>query len=68
MQQQKYGYSQVPIAPPPGDYPDEKVPFDLAFKIEKPKWNDLWAGILFLLTMAGFLAVAGIAINGHGTT
>ncbi|ROV90810.1 hypothetical protein VPNG_09853 [Cytospora leucostoma] len=67
-QQQTYGYSQVPVAPPPGDYPDEKVPFDQAFKIERPKWNDLWAGILFLLTMAGFLAVAGIAINGYAAT
>ena len=25
---------------------DEKVSFDQSFKIEKPKWNDLWAGIL----------------------
>jgi hypothetical protein len=24
----------------------EKPSFDQAFKIEKPKWNDLWAGIL----------------------
>lgn len=25
---------------------DEKHSFDQQFKIEKPKWNDLWAGIL----------------------
>lgn len=24
----------------------EKPTFDQAFKIDKPKWNDLWAGIL----------------------
>lgn len=27
----------------------EKTSFDQAFKIEKPKWNDLWAGILVRL-------------------
>lgn len=25
---------------------DEKHSFEQQFKIEKPKWNDLWAGIL----------------------
>ena len=25
---------------------DGKGSFDQAFKIDKPKWNDLWAGIL----------------------
>lgn len=24
----------------------EKMTFDQTFKVEKPKWNDLWAGIL----------------------
>jgi hypothetical protein len=36
-----------PAAPPP--YPDNPPPystFDEAFKIEQPKWNDLWAGLL----------------------
>lgn len=28
---------------------DEKYGFDQAFKIEKPKYNDLWAGILVRL-------------------
>ena len=33
--------------PPPQQYPDgEKPMFEQAFKVEKPKWNDLWAGIL----------------------
>jgi len=34
-----YGYQP----PQPGT---EKYSFDDAFKVEKPKWNDLWAGIL----------------------
>lgn len=33
-----YGYN----APQQG----EKYTFDQAFKVEKPKWNDLWAAIL----------------------
>ena len=51
-QQQPYP-NQPPNMPPPnngapngGGYGDEKVTFDQSFKIQKPKWNDLWAGIL----------------------
>lgn len=36
-----YGYN----APPPQGT-DEKYSFEQAFKIDKPKWNDLWAAIL----------------------
>ena len=42
----------APEAKPPGppEYPDHPPPpystFDEAFKIEKPKWNDVWAGLL----------------------
>lgn len=37
---------------------NEKQTFEQAFKVEKPKWNDLWAGILVrnpprLMIMAG---------------
>lgn len=49
-------------------YGDQKVPFEQAFKIEKPKWNDVWAGILFMLFMAGFVVVSGIALQGYGRT
>lgn len=45
---------------------DQKVPFEQAFKIERPKYNDVWAGILFLLFMAGFTVVSGIALHGYG--
>ncbi|KAI0206645.1 duf580 domain-containing protein [Astrocystis sublimbata] len=67
-----YGYSQQP--PPPqqqeqyGAQPpqySEKPMFDQAFKLERPKYNDLWAAILFLLVCAGFVAVSGLAIHGY---
>lgn len=45
--------NQAPNMPPPPNgppngtgYGDEKVTFDQSFKIQKPKWNDLWAGVL----------------------
>ncbi|KAI0397534.1 duf580 domain-containing protein [Xylariaceae sp. FL0594] len=56
-QQQQYN------APPP-QY-QEKPMFDQAFKLERPKYNDLWAAILFLLVCAGFVAVSGLAIHGY---
>ncbi len=50
--QQQGGYQQPNYGPPP-QYSfnppqghDEKYGFDQAFKIEKPKYNDIWAGIL----------------------
>lgn len=58
MQPQNGGYQQAPPnygqnygqpGPQPGQTyapQDGKNTFDQAFKIEKPKWNDLWAGIL----------------------
>jgi len=45
---------------------NEKPTFDQAFKVEKPRWNDLWAAALFLIVFAGFVAVSGIAIQGYG--
>lgn len=57
-------------APPPQQYQQygEKPMFNQAFKIEKPKWNDLWAGILFLLVCAGFVVVSAISIQGYAKT
>jgi len=46
----------------------QKIGFDQAFKIEKPKWNDWWAGLLFIATMGAFVVVSGIAIQGYSAT
>lgn len=48
---QQPNYQQPPESKPPmqPQYPDNPPPystFDQAFKIEKPKYNDLWAGLL----------------------
>jgi len=73
-----YGNGQYQGQPPPpqppkpepapnGNYDGPPPSYDEVFKIQKPKYNDLWAGILFLLTCAGFVAVSGMSIQGYGT-
>ncbi|KAK3370008.1 plasma-membrane choline transporter-domain-containing protein [Podospora didyma] len=47
-------------APPPS--------YDEVFKVEKPKYNDWWAGVLFILTLLGFAAVSAISIQGYSAT
>ncbi|OAQ69949.1 protein PNS1 [Pochonia chlamydosporia 170] len=59
-------------APPPYSYNppkgnDPNYSFDQAFKVAKPKWNDLWAGILLILVFLGFIAVSVISIRGYVT-
>lgn len=60
--------------PPPPSYgqqygeSDQKPSFDQAFKVEKPKWNDIWAGLLLLIVFGGFVAVSGISIQGYAAT
>jgi hypothetical protein len=60
--------------PPPPTYGENfgnwesKPSYDQAFKVEKPKWNDIWAGLLFLAVCAGFVAVSGISIEGYAST
>jgi hypothetical protein len=83
QQYQQQDYSQQPQQqqwngpshmPPPPTYNDNfgtwdtKPTFQEAFKVEKPKWNDIWAGLLFLAVAAGFVAVSGIAIQGYAST
>ncbi|KAK4197683.1 plasma-membrane choline transporter-domain-containing protein [Triangularia verruculosa] len=64
------GYHNGYTAPPPG--PDGKMgpppSYEEVFAVQKPKWNDLWAGILFLATCAGFVAVSAISIQGYAAT
>lgn len=72
-QQQHYG-GQEYMPPPPsygqnyGGPGQEKPTFEQAFKVEKPKWNDLWAGALLLVFAAGFVAVSGISIQSYAST
>jgi hypothetical protein len=79
-QQPQYGYekngtsndgayaSQPQQHVPMNTSQEGKQSFDQAFVIAKPKWNDLWAAILFLATFAGFIAVSGLSIRGYTVT
>lgn len=51
----------TPIKPEKSD----KLSFKEAFLIEKPKWNDIWASVLFSLVSIGFLIVSGFAFSGY---
>lgn len=65
-------YEQPPVeAKPPPQYhqnvPESGYSFDQAFKIEKPKWNDLWAGLLLIAVFLGYAAVSGLTIHKYAT-
>ncbi|KAM4057245.1 plasma-membrane choline transporter [Hirsutella rhossiliensis] len=66
-QQPNYG-APPPYSVNPPQPNDDKYSFDEAFKLEKPKYNDVWAGVLFLLFVAGYVVVAVISIRGYRTT
>jgi hypothetical protein len=74
-QQQQYNSPPPQYnAPPPQDGKQAtegsygNPTFAQSFHIEKPKYNDIWAAILFLAVFAGFVAVSGLAINGYSST
>ncbi|KAK5726482.1 pH nine-sensitive protein 1 [Elasticomyces elasticus] len=77
-QQQQYNqqYGGPQSMPPPPSYQegygkwsqDQKPTFEQAFKVEKPKLNDWWAGLLFLAVFAGFVAVSGLSLQGYAAT
>lgn len=61
-----YGAGAGTLAPT--QHPDDnngKTTFGEAFKIGKPKWNDLWAGILFIAVFCGFVVVSAISLQGY---
>ncbi|OAL47885.1 DUF580-domain-containing protein [Pyrenochaeta sp. DS3sAY3a] len=75
QQQQPPQYGQN-FAPPQGPPPpqqgygqqghgDNKQSFEQTFKISKPKYNDLWAGLLLILVFLGYVAVSVISIRGY---
>jgi hypothetical protein len=59
---------QVTGAQPYQNGIDQKVGFDQQFKLDKPKFNDLWAALLFIVTFLGFTAVSGLTIYGYSHT
>ncbi|KAI9830700.1 MAG: putative choline transporter, neither null mutation nor overexpression affects choline transport [Phylliscum demangeonii] len=62
-----YGQNLGPAnAPPP--IPGNKPTFAQAFKLEKPGFKDLWAGILLIITFGGFVAVSALTIQGYAAT
>ncbi len=75
----QYTLPQQDGAPPPqynkrdeAHQPDygngQKMDFEQTFKISQPKYNDIWAAILFWLTFAGFAVVSGLSIYGYSKT
>lgn len=46
----------------------EDTPFEEKFAVTKPKYNDLWAAVLFVLTMFGLIAVSVLSIRGYAQT
>jgi hypothetical protein len=69
-QQQPPQFSQAP--PQYGKQPNygggDKQDFHQTFKVDKPKFNDIWAALLFLACFAGFTAVSGLSIYGYSAT
>jgi hypothetical protein len=56
--QQQNGYQQ-------NGYGADSKTFEQQFKLDKPKYNDLWAGILFIVVFLGYVAVSAISIRGY---
>lgn len=48
---------------PYDDKPYNSENFDEAFKVEKPRFNDVPFAVFFLLVFAGFFVIAGITLN-----
>lgn len=74
-QQQQYpqqppNYGNQP--PPPQQQQQQshmgKMEFDQQFQVQGPKYNDLWAALLFIATFLGFAAVSGLTIYGYSST
>jgi hypothetical protein len=77
QQPPEYGqnYAPPPQGPPPmqqqngyqqDGYGDNKQSFEQVFKLDKPKYNDWWAGLLFIAVFLGYVAVSAITIRGYG--
>ncbi|KAL2061608.1 hypothetical protein VTL71DRAFT_6985 [Oculimacula yallundae] len=62
QQPPNYGNNMPPQNAPNGN---GKTGFEQTFKLDKPKYNDLWAALLFVATFLGFVAVSGLSIHGY---
>lgn len=56
--QQAYGNGNAP----------NKQDFHQTFRPEGSRFKDIWAAILFLLVLAGFIAVSGLSIHGYSAS
>jgi hypothetical protein len=57
-------YSPEPVTSAHG----EKMDFNQTFHVVKPRYNDIWAALLFLATFAGFVVVSAFVIQGYSAT
>lgn len=68
-QQQPMQYAQNPpqyqSEAPPQPITQGGGDFDKTFKIDKPKYNDLWAGLLLIATFLGFVAISGTSLHSY---
>ena len=80
-QQAPYNPPQAPYNAPQSSYnppqsagkgysdpPPPYTTFEEKFAIPKPKYNDLWAAILFIVDMCGLIAVSVITLNAYRVT
>jgi hypothetical protein len=75
QQPPQYGQNYAPPQGPPpmqqpngyeqNGYGDNKQTFEQTFKLDKPKYNDWWAGLLFIAVFLGYVAVSAISIRGY---
>ncbi|KAF8252961.1 DUF580-domain-containing protein [Wilcoxina mikolae CBS 423.85] len=65
--QQQPAYSDGPKYPNPNE-PPPPYTFEQKFTVAKPKYNDLWAAILFLVDFFGLVVVSGISLNAYRAT
>lgn len=63
------GYVPPPpyMAPPAAGAKNEYT-FEEKFVVNKPKYNDVWAGFLLILDILGFAAVSALSVRGYTST
>ncbi|KAF8476042.1 plasma-membrane choline transporter-domain-containing protein [Kalaharituber pfeilii] len=54
--------------PPHANSSKHEYTFEDKFPLEMSKYNDVWAGLLFIADILGFAAVSALSIRGYATT